>query len=282
MACRMHFADLHASPRFRLTDVRCPGIDGSRRREEIPDETTLVFVRAGSFLRTTSDGREELGDPGHVLVFPADEGYRARHPFSGGDRCTSLGLGQAILEELPGLLALPSSFPVGPELFLSHARVFSAAREKEPERERVEEALLHLVDGLVRQAFEPVARHAATSLRSPRNAALAQEARQLLVEERPRTTPPLEELARTLGVSVFHLCRVFRANVGATLHGYRNALRLRGALERLADGVSDLSALALELGFSSHSHFTSAFRREFGVVPSAFRAGALGRSDLSS
>ena len=29
--------------------------------------------------------------------------------------------------------------------------------------------------------------------------------------------------------------------------------------------------LALELGFSSHSHFSAAFRREFGVVPSALR-----------
>jgi AraC-like DNA-binding protein len=35
-----------------------------------------------------------------------------------------------------------------------------------------------------------------------------------------------------------------------------------------------LTELALDLGYSSHSHFTDAFRREFGVSPAAFRAGA--------
>ena len=43
------------------------------------------------------------------------------------------------------------------------------------------------------------------------------------------------------------------------------------ALERLAVGADDLTTLALELGFSSHSHFTDAFRREFGRPPSAAR-----------
>jgi AraC-like DNA-binding protein len=48
-------------------------------------------------------------------------------------------------------------------------------------------------------------------------------------------------------------------------------LRLRASLERLAAGAVDLTALALELGFSSHSHFTDSFRKEFGCTPSAIR-----------
>jgi AraC-like DNA-binding protein len=35
--------------------------------------------------------------------------------------------------------------------------------------------------------------------------------------------------------------------------------------------ASDLTALAFDLGFSSHSHFSAAFRRAFGCTPSAFR-----------
>ena len=55
------------------------------------------------------------------------------------------------------------------------------------------------------------------------------------------------------------------------LHRYLTRLRLRAALERLAGGANDLTALALDLGFSSHSHFADAFRREFGRTPSAVR-----------
>ena len=38
-----------------------------------------------------------------------------------------------------------------------------------------------------------------------------------------------------------------------------------------SSGERDLSRLALDLGYSSHSHFTAAFRRSFDVPPSAAR-----------
>jgi AraC-like DNA-binding protein len=49
---------------------------------------------------------------------------------------------------------------------------------------------------------------------------------------------------------------------------------LRTALERLAKGADDLTVLALELAFSSHSHFTDAFCREVGCTPSRLRRDA--------
>jgi AraC family transcriptional regulator len=94
---------------------------------------------------------------------------------------------------------------------------------------------------------------------------------------------------------VFHLARVFKARTGFSLHAYRTQLRLRAALERVAprhgagpalrlrSGQAprrgsghggrdvDLIDIALDLGFSSHSHFTEAFRRNFGTTPSAVR-----------
>ena len=74
-----------------------------------------------------------------------------------------------------------------------------------------------------------------------------------------------------MGCSVFHLERVFKSRTGFSLYAYRNQLRLRAALERLGDGDVDLIDIALDLGFSSHSHFTEAFRRNFGKTPSAVR-----------
>ena len=51
-------------------------------------------------------------------------------------------------------------------------------------------------------------------------------------------------------------------------------LRLRASLEHLADGADDLTTLALDLGFSSHSHFTAAFRQTYGRTPAEFQRSA--------
>ena len=85
----------------------------------------------------------------------------------------------------------------------------------------------------------------------------------------------LADLGAQLGVSPFHLARIFRAQTGFTLHQYRKQLRLRIALVELAANRASLSALAFDLGFASHSHFTDTFRREFGVAPSAVRDGGV-------
>ena len=92
----------------------------------------------------------------------------------------------------------------------------------------------------------------------------------------------MHDLARRLHSSAFHLARVFRAETGFTVHGFRQSLRLRSALERLSDHRNDLTALALELGFSSHSHFTERFRNEFGVAPSQVRDERLVRHLLQA
>ena len=88
----------------------------------------------------------------------------------------------------------------------------------------------------------------------------------------PSANIPLRALASSAGVSVFRLCREFRASTGTTITEFKHALRLRTALARLRDGERDLTALALDLGYSSHSHFTAAFRRHFGVRPSEVRS----------
>jgi AraC-like DNA-binding protein len=83
----------------------------------------------------------------------------------------------------------------------------------------------------------------------------------------------LGAIARAVDTSVFHLCRIFRRATGLTVHEYRHHLRLRHALDRLAV-ERDLLTIALDLGYSGHSHFTAAFRRHFGEVPSRVREAA--------
>lgn len=106
--------------------------------------------------------------------------------------------------------------------------------------------------------------------RSRARADLAQAVRAYLLE-RFHDSATLDDIARAVGSSVFHLCRVFRSETGMTIHRYRHQLRLRRALDLAAEPGSNLTVVALELGFSSHSHFSAAFREAFATTPSSFR-----------
>jgi AraC-like DNA-binding protein len=81
----------------------------------------------------------------------------------------------------------------------------------------------------------------------------------------------LDDISRLVHCSAFHLARIFRRETGLSIHQYRHRLRLHTALDRIHAGANDLTGLALDLGFSSHSHFTEAFHRAFGLSPSACR-----------
>jgi AraC-like DNA-binding protein len=80
----------------------------------------------------------------------------------------------------------------------------------------------------------------------------------------------LAEVAAQVGVSPVYLTQVFQQVEATPLYRYQLRLRLSRALD-LLDRYDDLAALGLELGFSSHSHFSSAFRRAFGRTPAEFQ-----------
>jgi AraC-like DNA-binding protein len=88
----------------------------------------------------------------------------------------------------------------------------------------------------------------------------------------------LAEVAARLEVSPFRLCRTFRRETGSTVHRYRNRLRLAASLELLRQTRGGVTDVALSLGFSSHSHFTAAFRKEYGGTPREIRRASGRRS----
>lgn len=83
----------------------------------------------------------------------------------------------------------------------------------------------------------------------------------------------LSEVAAVVGVSPVYLTQEFTRAVGIPLYRYQRRLRLGRALAELPD-CDNITGLALDLGFCSHSHFTSAFRACFGLTPSEYRASS--------
>ncbi|MGH8193620.1 MAG: helix-turn-helix transcriptional regulator [Woeseiaceae bacterium] len=81
----------------------------------------------------------------------------------------------------------------------------------------------------------------------------------------------LTDIGAQLGASPTYLTDAFRRSVGIPISQYHRRLRLARALTELPH-TDDITALALRFGFSSHAHFSSAFRDVFGRTPSEYRA----------
>ena len=80
----------------------------------------------------------------------------------------------------------------------------------------------------------------------------------------------LSQVANAVGASPAYLTDLFHKTEGMPIYRYQTRLRLAKAFGRLPH-ADDITQLALDLGFSSHGHFSSTFRSTFGMTPSAYR-----------
>ncbi len=269
------------------TDVRCRPRDSCLGGEEAAATNEIVFPRRGCFVRHVGR-RRTVADANSVLFFRKDEGYHVSHPVSGGDDCTCLTFAPDILADAfatfdPSVSDQPDDpFRAtrtlsGTDAFvtLHHLRhAMGQHRCSAPGSSPlvVEEAAIRLLERIARVAAQSKSRPNGPVRAATIHAHLElTEAARVVLSERLGGTLTLSAIARRVHSSPFHLARVFRRTTGLSLHRYLTHLRLRAAIERLAGGESDLTSVALGLGFASHSHFSDAFRREFGLTPSAFR-----------
>jgi AraC-like DNA-binding protein len=88
----------------------------------------------------------------------------------------------------------------------------------------------------------------------------------------------LTTISRTVGVSAFHLSRIFRKVTGRTLARHHLHLRLLASLTPLGESGTSIPDIGVTHGFAGHSHYTAVFHRTFGVTPSGYRSlGAASR-----
>lgn len=91
-----------------------------------------------------------------------------------------------------------------------------------------------------------------------------------IVRERLQDPPTLDELGRMVGCSPFYLSRLFSQETGMTLQQYVRQIRMERAAELLRTGQCNVTEAALEVGYNSLSHFSSAFHEMFGCCPGLY------------
>lgn len=86
-----------------------------------------------------------------------------------------------------------------------------------------------------------------------------------------KIAPCLSDMGLRVGLSPSHFAKKFRQSTGLSLYRFINRRRILSSFELLKDHSRPLANTALELGFSSQSHFTRLFSDLTGMTPAKYR-----------
>lgn len=252
---------------LEVANYACCAKPGDASVPEHHSGYALAFVQSGSFGYLARGERYELVAGSLLLGRPGEE-YRCTHDHHrGGDECLSFHFSPELIDALGAEKAWPTAaLPPLPELSVLGELARTAAQSQSDIG--LDEAGLLLAQRFLRVA---------TNARSERVAATPVDRRRavraaLYLEERSSEPVTLADAAREVGLSTFHLLRVFSRVLGLTPHQYLLRTRLRHAARLLAEPELPITQIAYSVGFNDLSNFTRTFRRATGVTPTAYRA----------
>lgn len=256
----------------RARDVVCSGECRHRSEEECTSATHLVFPYRGVFVRHV--GRHDaVAEANQLLFFNEAEAYRISHPVEGGDACLDLVVEEAQLLELTPKEQLRTG---------GAAPAFRRQRRRiDPRAQALVAMLRHSLSRKIAETLEAETLALTLVRRSlgerTSHVAGASAGRQKLVDRAKLVLSSdlsrrwtLADIAAEVGVSPVYLTQVFQQVEAMPLYRYHLRLRLARALDLLGS-YDNLTTLGMDLGFSSHSHFSSAFRQVYGRTPAEFQ-----------
>ncbi len=246
-ALREEFSHESDTPRAQIVfPVQGLHYVGTGSREVLLDLNQVAFVPRGI---TTRDRHPSFGDVACIVVTPSPEFLE--EIWYGHDACPPGATGSVCVVR-----------PMAPSDQVRAGLLAAQVRLEEPDDTAFEEILF----GMLRRT---AARHLADPVCvTARSQALIRRVRELLATSRELLS--LTRIAGEVGASPAYLTDLFHKIEGMPIYRYQTRLRLAKALGLLPH-VDDITQLALDLGFSSHSHFSSTFRSTFGITPSAYR-----------
>ena len=262
--------ELLSTPTVRIRDVRCAGRCRDRSAEERVSRTQLVYPYRGVYVRHIGE-EDAVAEPNQALYFNAGETYCVSHPVAGGDSSFVLEPANSVLRELAPKERLLEGDPVR----------FRIQRSSLDTRAQALAALLRhslasrVIDKLEAESLALTLIQRTLGPRTSREPAGSRGHRKLVDRTKLVLSSDLlrrwslADIAVEVGVSPVYLTQVFQRVEGVPLYRYQLRLRLARALDMIRD-EPDLTRIAMELGFSNPSHFSSAFRQAYGRSPSAF------------
>ena len=236
---------------------------------EVSLADSISFVEEGTFDACVGDEQWRL-TPGTLFLTRAGMPFSVRHgDETPTDRCLTILYSESAIEDLMRA-DLPALRPPIAKLSARRQYLRHRLRSCAPG----EQVRLELLAGALFESVSTNRPSAPARFDTQVTPLMRRVDRAIqLIETGYARTLTLRDLAAAAGLSTFYFARVFQRFVGVPPHRYLTAVRLRHAARMLDDGAG-VTFTCYEVGFGSLSHFVTAFRKRFGVVPSAARRGA--------
>ena len=272
-----HLSLLFDSPLVRVQDSICTSGRSGRGDIKADDTTHIALIRRGCFDYHLGS-RTCFADSSTAIVYDEGAEFCTSHPTDGGDDCTVFTLEHELMAELFGPRRRDDQieYRMGPAAQAAHLSAHAGMKRHDGDRLATEEIALGLLHAVSSNSV--VVQGPGTA--GARRRRIVDAAKRFLNDQLDSNLG-LAEVSREVGCSPYHLMRLFRAGTGQSLRGYRSRLRVATAMDRLARGEGDLAGLAVDLGFSSHSHLSNTFRSLLGLSPGELRH-AFGDEDVAA
>ncbi|WP_052063944.1 AraC family transcriptional regulator [Nitrincola sp. A-D6] len=228
---------------------------GSMIAPHFHNELQILYASSGS-MHVRTQGQVCVVNPARAAIIPP--GLEHEICISGQTAMASLYVGD--LQNAPHLDAVRSITvsPMMKQLLLTTI-VRSASPTFNPTHN------IHLLGLLFEEMHNKDLRVPSISIPQDRRAALVCE--KVLAD--PTEHPSLEALADQVGASSRTISRIFRRELGLTFSDWRQQVQINFAINALHQGLP-ITKIADELGYSSASAFSFAFRKHVGYSPSAY------------
>ena len=280
----LHHQDLHQGRLLHIGCVCCRPESAGCSDLEQTWSNTVAFPLRGVFVKHHAHGAEVVAHIGQAVFFNAGEVYRVSHPVGSGDDCLVLCADDDVLRDIltehdahraeherDPFRTTHTALTAAVEL--QRSLLWHGLRSHEASTLEIETRGLSLLSAVLARVSPDASRDAPNASRKTRRREQSHTVAVLLANQ-PGRDWNLDELARRVHASPYHLARSFRAALGEPIHRYQLRVRLALALEKVLDSSDTLTALATELGFATPSHFTAAFNRAYGITPSTLRKQA--------
>ncbi len=271
---------LFSSDYYAICDFKCLCNECTKSKREYNEHLSLCITRSGNFyyhaFRASLDSYT-----GSILVSKPGYDYTVTHLGEIPDECTIIIFKKAFYEDIEAQLQLKAHW------FFSNKDMQSLLLKTSPQFDQLHYALLRAakqssagkleMDSLVMEILEEVLSRftdyempQALPARLKKHHLVTIEKAKHYLNEQLSKNISLEELSKHCCVSPFHFSRIFKIFTGYPVYQYLQLMRLKHA-EMLLETALPVADIAFQSGFNSIDYFSSAFKKQYKVSPSAFR-----------
>lgn len=268
---------LYESNILTIRHVECRPTDQNCGEVEHSEADVVVLPVRGAFVKHIVSGKKLLAEPSQAIFFAADRPFRVSHEVASSDDSMALEFSPEVLRELLSNTTATDNFLRIETNSLLSAREIAVRnlllwrlKHQLAEPMEIEETSLRLISS----AFTRARRDKQYFKRTSSRRSLQVEAARIALIQSPEQKWSLFDLANKVDCSPYHLTRMFSKEIGISLHQYQLRMRIAQSLNALLDTKDEITSIALDCGFYSHSHFTSAFHQAVGISPTEFRKSA--------